>query len=130
LLFGHDTLDIVGLAPDPVAKPTVGLDRKAGDDSIDGTLFELSAALRSLTLVMNVIIDRIGVRHESLFCKGGVGLTSDLSQAYFAKDAFNRRKQAETPGKGQKRHAAAADTLNRSRFLHANRFPPPKRSIS
>lgn len=63
LLFGDDPLDIVGLASDAVAQASIRLDRHAADDRVDARPALFGAALRSLTLVMNVFVYREGVRH-------------------------------------------------------------------
>src|SRR5580765_757017 len=59
LLLGHEALDILGLAPDAVARASVGLDRQTGDNGINGSLLDRGAALRPLQLVMYVVIDRV-----------------------------------------------------------------------
>ena len=69
LLFGHDPLNIIGLASDAVSQPSVGLDGHAADDRIDIRPDLFGPALRSLTLVMNVFVYRKVVGHgESPIC--------------------------------------------------------------
>lgn len=63
LLFGHDPLDVLGLASDAVAQASVRLDRHAAHDRVDVRLDFLGAALGTLTLMMNVVVDRKAVCH-------------------------------------------------------------------
>src|SRR4051794_15519912 len=64
LLLGHHTLDILGLALDAVAWAAVRLDRQTADDGIDAALLDDGAALRALQLVVNIVINRVIVRHR------------------------------------------------------------------
>src|SRR4051795_3843316 len=64
LFLGHHALDILGLALDAVARAAVRLDRQAADDGIDAALLDDGAALRALQLVVNIVIDRVVVRHR------------------------------------------------------------------
>ena len=74
LLFSHDPLDIFRLASDAVSQTPVGLDRHAADDGVDVGPDLVGAALRSLALVMDVVVDREvvghGVSNERLVVSG------------------------------------------------------------
>src|SRR5664279_2911885 len=72
LLFGHHALDILGLALDPVARAAVRLDRQATDDGIDAALLDVGAALRTLLLVMDVVIDREVMGHGRCSLEDGL----------------------------------------------------------
>src|SRR5437764_8776658 len=67
LLLGHHALDVLGLALDAIARPSVGLDRQPAHDGIDASLLDAGAALGSLKLMMNVVIDRVAMRHFAFF---------------------------------------------------------------
>src|SRR4029077_3921255 len=67
LFLGHHALDVFGLALDTVARASVRLDRQAGDDGIDAALLDAGAALRPLQLVVDIVIDRVIVRHRAVF---------------------------------------------------------------
>src|SRR5207237_8083254 len=79
LFLGHDTLDILGLALDAVARAAVGLDRQARDDRVDASFLHRGAALRALLLVMDVVIDRVVMGHRRLSGEKRL-LVSTLSQ--------------------------------------------------
>src|SRR3954454_16947128 len=64
LFLGHHALDILGLALDPIAGAAVRLDRQATDDGIDAALLDDGAALRALQLVVDIVINRVIVRHR------------------------------------------------------------------
>src|SRR4030081_3761119 len=64
LFLGHHALDVLGLALDPVARAAVRLDRQPADDGIDAALLDDGAALRALQLVVDIVIDRVIVRHR------------------------------------------------------------------
>src|SRR6185295_17644695 len=67
LLLGHHALDVLGLALDAVARAAVRLDRQAADDGIDAALLDDGAALRALQLVVDIVINRVIVRHRAVF---------------------------------------------------------------
>src|ERR1700755_340098 len=73
LFLGHHALDILGLALDAVARAAVRLDRQAADDGIDTALLDDGAALRALQLVVDIVVDRVIVRHRlGLSCEEGL----------------------------------------------------------
>ncbi len=61
LLFGHDPLDVLGLASDTIPQASIRLDRHAAHNRVDVRPDFLGAALGALTLMMNVVIDRKAV---------------------------------------------------------------------
>src|SRR3954468_20831175 len=63
LFLGHHALDLLSLALDAVTGAAVSLDRQAADDGIDAALGGGGAALRSLDLVMDVIVNSVNMRH-------------------------------------------------------------------
>jgi hypothetical protein len=56
-VFGHNALEIFGFAFDAVPNASVRLDREASNNSVDGPFAIVGAALRSLGLMMNVVVD-------------------------------------------------------------------------
>src|SRR3954471_1744113 len=64
LFLGHHPLDVLGLALDAITRAAVRLDRQAADDGIDAALLDDGAALRALQLVVNIVINRVIVRHR------------------------------------------------------------------
>src|SRR5476651_293919 len=67
LFLGHHALDILSLALDAIARAAVRLDRQAGDNGIDAALLDDGAALRTLQLVVDVIINRVIMGHRNSF---------------------------------------------------------------
>jgi hypothetical protein len=63
-ILGHNPLEILFLALDPVSRAPVRPDRKECDDRVDIAFLDHFAALRSLKLVEDVVIDMIGVFHR------------------------------------------------------------------
>src|SRR5205085_5565101 len=63
LFLGHHALDVLGLALDAVARAPVGLDRQAADDGIDAALGGGGAALRSLNLMMDIVVNSVNMGH-------------------------------------------------------------------
>src|SRR5476651_1666761 len=63
LFLGDDALDFFGRALDPVARPSVRLDRQPGDDGVDVALLRHVAALRPLKMEQHVVIDCVVVGH-------------------------------------------------------------------
>ena len=63
-IFSHNTLEILSFAFDAVSNASVRLNREARNDSIDGPFAIVGAALRSLALMMNVVVDREEVGHS------------------------------------------------------------------
>jgi hypothetical protein len=67
LFLGHHPLDVLSLAFDAVTRASVRLDGQACDDGIDASLPGDGAALRPLKLVVDIVIDRVIVRHRAIF---------------------------------------------------------------
>jgi hypothetical protein len=61
LIFRNHPLDIVRLASDPVSKTSICLNRHALNDRVDHWRVSFSTALWPLTLVLNVIIQLVGM---------------------------------------------------------------------
>jgi hypothetical protein len=57
-IFSYNTLEILGFAFDAVSNASVRLNREACNNSVDGPFAIVGAALRSLGLMMNVVVDR------------------------------------------------------------------------
>src|SRR5947209_7446846 len=66
LFLGHDALDVLGLALDTIAPAAVRFDRQAADDGIDAALLDHGAALRALLLVVDIVVNRVTMRHRLL----------------------------------------------------------------
>jgi hypothetical protein len=56
-IFSHNTLEILGFAFDAVSNASVRLNREARNNSVDGPFAIVGAALRSLALMMNVVVE-------------------------------------------------------------------------
>jgi hypothetical protein len=63
-LLGHDPLKILFPALDAIAKAPVGLYRQQREDRIDVALLDDIAALRSVNLAGDMVVDMIGVLHR------------------------------------------------------------------
>jgi hypothetical protein len=61
LIFRNHALDIVRLAPDPISKSSICLNRHALNDRVDHRRVSFSAALRPLTLVLNVVVQLVAM---------------------------------------------------------------------
>jgi hypothetical protein len=62
-VLGHNPLEILFVALDAISKAPVGLHRQQRENCIDVALFDDIAALRSVNLAKDVVVDMICVFH-------------------------------------------------------------------
>ena len=70
-VLGHNPLEILFLALDPISKTSVGLHRQQRENCIDIASLDDVAALRSVNLAEDMVVDMISVSIVCLDCKNG-----------------------------------------------------------
>ena len=70
-VLGHDPLEILFIALDAISKPSVGFHRQQRENCIDVALRDDTAALRSVILAKDVVVDMVCVFHGASIVRVG-----------------------------------------------------------
>jgi hypothetical protein len=62
-VFSHDTRKVLGAAFDAVSNAPIRLNREARNNGVDRPFAIIGAALRSLGLMTDIVVDREKIRH-------------------------------------------------------------------
>jgi hypothetical protein len=63
LIFSHNTLEILGFVLDAVSNAPIRLNQEACNNGVDRSFATVGAALWSLGLMMDVVVDREEIGH-------------------------------------------------------------------